>query len=209
MTTMLRRLAAVLATSSILVTGCGAATDDSAPPPGPAVSQSVAAAPPANLDSVREFQSVREQRDTAPPARITIPALGIDAPLSYTGLNPDNTLAVPEFGDISWYDEGATPGNPGPAGILGHVDSRSGPDVFYRLHELRPGDTVTITTTGGEQLVFTITGIEQHAKALFPTEEVWLPTPEPELRLITCGGEFDQGADSYRDNIIAFAELTT
>ncbi|WP_149359533.1 class F sortase [Lolliginicoccus suaedae] len=206
---MLRRLAAVLATSAVLATGCATATEDAAPTQGSAASQSVVAAPPQNLDSVRAFQSVREQRETAPPARISIPALGIDAPLAYTGLNQDNTLAVPEFGDISWYDQGATPGDPGPAGILGHVDTRSGPDVFYRLHELRPGDTVTITTTEGEQLVFTITTIEQHAKALFPTEEVWLPTPEPELRLITCGGEFDQGADSYRDNIIAFAELTT
>ncbi|WP_278314693.1 class F sortase [Lolliginicoccus levis] len=200
---MLRRLAAVLATSAVLATGCGATTDDMAPPPGAAASQTVG-----NLDSVRDFQSVREQRDTAPPARISIPAIGIDMPLARTGLNPDNTLTVPEFGDISWYDKGATPGEPGPAGILGHVDSRSGPDVFYRLNELRPGDTVTITTTDGEALVFTITGIEQHAKALFPTEEVWLPTPESELRLITCGGEFDEGAESYRDNIIVFAELT-
>lgn len=164
---------------------------------------------PGNGDSASDYESVRTPEAAADPAAISIPDIDVEGPLTRTGFNDDRTLEVPEFGDISWFEEGTTPGEPGPAGILGHVDSDSSPDVFYRLHELDPGDEIIVDTEEGESLGFTVDRLEQHAKDEFPTEDVWIPSSEPELRLITCGGEFDESEDSYRDNIIAFASLET
>jgi sortase (surface protein transpeptidase) len=202
----------------VLLLGLGTVTLDSRAETGnPAVADARAvetqAAPelipaaPEGLDAVRRYRSVREQERAAAPAAIAIPALGIEDQLTRTGLNEDRTLEVPDFGDISWFAGGTVPGDPGPAAILGHVDSRTGPDVFFRLHELAAGDEVTVTDEDGVARTFVVDRVEQHAKDEFPTESVWLPTPDAELRLITCGGDFDTRERSYRDNIIVFASL--
>jgi hypothetical protein len=34
---------------------------------------------------------------------------------------------------------------------------------------------------------------------------VYGPVPGPELRLITCGGEFDRSRQQYRDNVVVYA----
>jgi hypothetical protein len=44
-------------------------------------------------------------------------------------------------------------------------------------------------------------------KAAFPTAVVYGPTPLSELRLVTCGGDFDRVAGSYRNNVIVEAVL--
>jgi LPXTG-site transpeptidase (sortase) family protein len=99
------------------------------------------------------------------------------------------------------------PGDPGPALIAGHVDSRTGPAVFYRLHQLGAGDVVQVQR-GGRWLSFRVVSTEQYAKDEFPTDKVYRPTPGPELRLITCGGEFNHARRSYRDNIVIYAVAT-
>jgi hypothetical protein len=91
--------------------------------------------------------------------------------------------------------------------ILGHVDSKRGPAVFYRLRELRPGDLVEVALAGGSSVRFAVERVEQYPKARFPTAEVYYPTLTPELRLVTCGGTFDATAGHYRSNIIVFAAL--
>lgn len=185
----------------LLVTACGGDNDQSTRDnPG-----NTTAGP--SLGAVESYRSVRVPESVPEPVAVSIPAISVSGPLTETGLNDDRSLEVPEFGELSWFAEGAAPGEPGPAAILGHVDNKSGPDVFYRLRQLSTGDRVIVTVESGEKLVFVVGGVERHAKTKFPTEKVWLPTAEPELRLITCGGEFDQSRDSYRDNIIAFASL--
>lgn len=189
-----RRIFAALAVFGLALTGCGSESPEAARDrPG--------------LDALREYRSLRVPTEAPDPVAVSIPAIGIDGPLTRTGLNDDRTLEVPDFGDMSWFAGGVAPGDPGPAAILGHVDTRRGPDVFYRLHELRPGDTITVTAKGDKSLTFVVDRVEQHAKAKFPTKKVWLPTAKPQLRLITCGGEFDRAERSYRDNVIAFASL--
>ena len=91
--------------------------------------------------------------------------------------------------------------------ILGHVDSTSGPAVFYRLRELRPGDLVEVVRADGSRARFAVQRVEEYPKARFPTAEVYYPTLTPELRLVTCGGTFDATAGHYRSNIIVFAAL--
>lgn len=142
------------------------------------------------------------------PLTIRIPAIGVTSPLISLGLNPDNTLEVPaDFSVAGWYRYRPVPGEPGPAVIAGHVDSRVGPAVFYRLKELPPGAIVEVDRSDGSTAVFTVTGTEEHDKDAFPTERVYGPTAGAELRVITCGGTFDWSTRHYNDNIIVFATL--
>jgi sortase (surface protein transpeptidase) len=163
---------------------------------GPVTNQSPVAAP-----TDRAAAGVR-------PTGLRIPAIGVDA----TSLVPLKILpatgeleAPAEFGDTGWYAAGPVPGEPGPAVIAAHVDSRAGPAVFFRLKELRPGDAVLVPRTDGTTVRFTVTGVERYPKNAFPTQKVHGPTPDRALRLITCGGSFDYAKRSYRDNVVVYA----
>ena len=137
---------------------------------------------------------------------MTIPALGIESSLLALGRASDGSIEVPgDFQRAGWYREGPVPGQPGPAVILGHVDSRQGPAVFYRLRDLDPGDEVLIDRADGSSVRFVVDRVERYDKDAFPTHMVYYPSLDATLRLITCGGTFDSSARSYRDNIIVFA----
>jgi sortase (surface protein transpeptidase) len=115
---------------------------------------------------------------------------------------------VPSRWEVAgWYAPGTRPGDPGSAVILGHVDSKRGPAVFYRLRQLRRGDAINITRADGSSVRFTVQRIEQYDKQRFPTDDVYYPTLTPTLRLVTCGGEFDAAAGHYRSNVIVFATM--
>ena len=140
-----------------------------------------------------------------PPTRLRIPSLGVTAALETLTLLETGVLASPvDYGRAGWYAGGTVPGDVGPAVIAGHVDSNTGAGVFYRLYQLRPGSRIEVER-GGKWLPFTTVATEQYAKAQFPTSRVYGPTPGPELRLITCGGSFDQLRQSYRDNLVVYA----
>jgi sortase (surface protein transpeptidase) len=144
----------------------------------------------------------------SPPVRLAIPAIGVETPLIRLGLEPDRSMEVPgDFDLAGWFAEGPAPGQPGPAVIAGHVDSRTGPAVFYRLRELRAGDQIHVTRADGARLRFVVDSKQSFAKAGFPTDAVFGPTPAAELRLVTCAGTFDQARHSYRDNLVVFARL--
>ncbi|EWT02564.1 peptidase C60 [Intrasporangium oryzae NRRL B-24470] len=143
--------------------------------------------------------------------RLVIPRIGVQTSLVGVGLNADGTVETPPLrGDApaGWYRYLASPGEVGPAVILGHVDTaRDGPAVFYRLGELRPGDPIDVTRADGIVARFVVTRVVLVAKVDFPTADVYGPTPDPQLRLVTCGGSYDRVRHSYRDNVIAFARL--
>ncbi len=148
----------------------------------------------------------------AVPISLDIPAIGVHTSLMKLGLNKDGTIAVPPLGaavPAGWYRYLSSPGERGPAVILGHVDSRrEGPAVFYRLGDLKPGDRFTIKRSDGWTTTFTVWRIGVYAKTEFPSEAVYGPVPGPEVRLVTCGGPFDRSVHHYRDNIVVFARLT-
>jgi Sortase domain len=153
------------------------------------------------------------ERVTAPgtaskPVRLEIPAIGVSTSLLRLGLEPDGAMEVPgDFGRAGWFAEGPAPGQVGPSVIAGHVDSRTGPAVFYRLRDLRPGDPVLVERADGSRLRFLVERARGFPKTTFPTQDVFGPVPAAELRLITCGGEFDRARGSYRDNLVVFARL--
>jgi sortase (surface protein transpeptidase) len=140
-----------------------------------------------------------------PPTRLRVPRIGVDSSLVKLGLDKTGRLEPPEeYGEAGWYGDGPSPGDAGPAVLAGHVDSKAGPAVFYRLHELRVGDRIEVRR-GKDTVTFTVTGVNRHPKDRFPTAAVYGPTPGPELRLVTCGGVFDRLRNSYRDNVVVFA----
>jgi sortase (surface protein transpeptidase) len=144
--------------------------------------------------------------EAADPVLVVVPAIGVDAPIIALGLDPSGALGVPErFNEPGWWTGGPEPGERGPAIFAGHVDSKRGPAVFYRLGDLEPGDAIGVERADGSRVAFVVQRIEQHAKAAFPTEAVYAPTGQAELRLITCGGAFDRSSGHYLDNVIVFA----
>lgn len=142
------------------------------------------------------------------PEEIRIPEIGVKAKIIKLGLNADRTLEVPEnYSQAGWWTGGSRPGEAGPAVIVGHLDSKTGPSVFYRLQQLQQGHEIQILDTAGHRTAFQVDRLIQVSKAQFPTEAVYRKTKQPTLRLITCGGSFNQWTGHYRDNIIVFASL--
>jgi len=145
----------------------------------------------------------------SPPVALSIPAIGVRTRLVRLGLDPGGSLEVPgDFGQAGWYTGGPAPGEQGPAVIAGHVDSRSGPAVFFRLRELKAGDVVRVRRADGVTLRFTVERARQYPKAAFPRDTVFGTVSEQALRLVTCGGGFDHQRRSYRDNLVVDARLT-
>lgn len=165
----------------------------------------VAVAAPIRPPAVAE-PSERGSTDVARPATIEIPAIGVDAKILAVGLNADGSMEVPDFGFAGWYTEGPMPGEPGPAVVVAHVDSRAGPDVFYRLRELRRGDRITIISADGTTRHWAMDSAEQTDKDELPVERIWRPTSRPVLRLVTCGGQFNTATRHYEDNVIVYAQ---
>jgi LPXTG-site transpeptidase (sortase) family protein len=146
----------------------------------------------------------------SPPKRLHIPSIAVDSELVRLGLAADQTLEVPTDFDLAgWYLESPTPGEMGPAVIAGHVDSREGPAVFYRLAQLRPGDEIHVDRADGSVASFRVDRLEQVPKDRFPTQRVYGDVGYAALRLITCGGEFDRDTGHYRDNVVVYASLTS
>lgn len=142
------------------------------------------------------------------PVSVSIPSIGVSAQLVQLGQNPDGTIEVPAFKDVDkagWYRYGSVPGQPGPAVIVGHVDTYQGPAVFFDLGKLDKGDTVSVKGGDGADTRFTVDSVQQVDKDAFPTAKVYSQTPDAQLRLITCGGNFDKSSGHYTDNIIVYA----
>jgi sortase (surface protein transpeptidase) len=194
------RLALLLA---LAAAGCAPPAGHQAAPAG---------APPASTPGIRPGVgapvATTLRRSSRPPVRIQIPAIGVSAAVIRLGLNRDGSMQVPaDFGVTGWFTGGPAPGQTGPAVIAGHIDSRTGPAVFYRLRELRAGDRVEVARADGSTVRFAVDSVVQYPKQAFPTEAVFGPAPEPLLRLITCGGSFDRSRGSYRDNVVVTARL--
>ncbi|MET7817201.1 class F sortase [Micromonospora zamorensis] len=144
------------------------------------------------------------------PVRLTVPAIKVAAPVAPVGQARDGSIAVPPLerhNETGWYDRGPTPGESGPAVIVGHVDTKTGPSVFYDLGKLHPGDLIEVARADESVVVFRVDTVEHFPKDQLPAERIYGHDGPPGLRLITCGGQFIGGRTGYADNVIAFATL--
>nr|WP_227457176.1 class F sortase [Micromonospora purpureochromogenes] len=146
------------------------------------------------------------------PVRLSVPAIKVNAPVTPVGQAKDGSVDVPpltEHDQTGWYDRGAVPGDPGRAIIVGHVDTKSGPAVFYRLRSLKPGARITVTRADRSVVTFKVDSVEYFDKDNLPAARVYGDSGPAELRLITCGGEWVGGRTGYQDNVIVFASLAS
>ena len=201
--------------AGLLVIGLNAELHRWTPPPVPPSSAAGSGAGAAVSAGGRGAGTTAQRHATgAPmgrslPVSVTIPAISVRARIIPLGLDPGGGVAVPSLSTpflTSWYDRGPAPGQAGPAVLFGHVDSaKVGPAVFYRLGDLRPGDLVYVTRSDRRTAVFKVSAVEMYSEQRFPARKVYGFTPHPTLRLITCGGTYDNGTHLYLDRIIAFA----
>jgi LPXTG-site transpeptidase (sortase) family protein len=140
------------------------------------------------------------------PVALTIPLIGVQTNLIYLGLTSDGSLQVPSTAYVAgWYTGSPRPGAIGSAIIVGHVDSYRGTGIFFRLKTLRRGDKIYVRRADGTLVEFRVTSVQTYLKNHFPTEDVFGPVPDAELRLITCGGAFDFATKHYVSNIVVYA----
>src|SRR5215471_1367957 len=147
----------------------------------------------------------------SPPVSIEIPAIGVHSVLLSLGIKHDGSMEVPPLhrtpNAAGWYKYSVTPGQIGTSVIEGHVDSKQGPAVFFRLGALRPGDLINVRLADGITGVFRVTGVRQYAKSRFPAKTLYRATRFAGLRLITCGGAFDYASSQYLSSTVVFAFL--
>lgn len=167
-------------------------------------------AAPSTASSAAAVPSAAAALAPAKPETLEIPAIGVrTGEIIELGLAGDGSLQVPQDAiTTGWFTGGPTPGETGPAVLAGHVDYKKVPGIFVRLKDLKPGDEALVNREDGTTAVFTVYSVERHPKVSFPTDKVYGDTTEPELRLITCGGDFDSSTGNYLDNVIAYAKLT-
>jgi sortase (surface protein transpeptidase) len=148
--------------------------------------------------------------DPSTPERLTIPSIKVKASIMNVGLATDGTVAVPPLkrhNEAGWFDEGPTPGQFGPALIVGHADTRTGPSIFKDLDKVKPGAKIEVLRRDNTVAVFEVNSVEHYGKAKLPVQRVYGDYSRPSLRLVTCGGTWIGGAQGYADNIIVFAAL--
>jgi hypothetical protein len=180
------------------------------PDPKPAAARAASARPSSSALSSGLLQRPRAVAAVARPVRLQVPAIAVDTSLQALHRLPDGSLQSPSrWQRAGYYADGVRPGQTGPAVIAGHIDSTSGPAIFYRLRELRPGDRALVTLADGRVLRFVVDRSVTYPKSRFPTDAVYGPTPLPELRLITCTGDFDRQHHNYLDNLVVYAFLAS
>ncbi|WP_372508706.1 class F sortase [Amycolatopsis iheyensis] len=196
---------ALLAALVVLVLTLGGGAEPSTAQPPPAA-QPVAVDP----EPPAQGQDAVAALPKSEPVSIDIPKIDAHSSLVPLGVNADNTIQVPPVTtplQAGWYTYAPTPGEVGPAVVLGHVDGNHQKGIFFRLKELAPGDRVSVARRDGTTASFEVTKVHQVPKKDFEAEGVYDDTAGPELRLITCGGVFDRSAHNYVDNIVVYAKL--
>ena len=155
-------------------------------------------------------QGQSERGPNLRPVRLDIPGIGVDTALMPLGLQGNGEIEVPPLtraGTAGWYQHSPAPGDTGPAVIVGHVDSETGPAVFYRLGSLRNGDPIRVRRSDGQVAEFRVTLVRTYPKSRFPTKRVYGSIGHAGLRLITCSGSYAEARGGYQSNTVVYATL--
>ncbi|QMU75382.1 class F sortase [Streptacidiphilus sp. PB12-B1b] len=159
----------------------------------------------------RAARTVHRPLDRSTPIQFSIPSVGLTAPLLGLGMDSKGSPELPPFSQprtAGWLRDSVTPGEAGTAVLVGHVDTRTGPAVMWNLSAVRPGAQVEVVRLDGTTAVFTVDRLKTYAKTGFPAALVYGPSPDAELRIITCGGGYDRARQEYTGNVVLFAHLS-
>ncbi len=145
------------------------------------------------------------------PTRLTIDALGIDAPVGGYGVDENGLMDIPDnVTEIAWYEHGPRPGDDGSAVLAAHVDLRaSGRGLFFELDRLSPGDGIVVTFDDDSTMMFEVVARAIYLKDELPLAAIFSRSGPPTLTLVTCGGVFSETARSYDSNVVVYAEPAT
>jgi LPXTG-site transpeptidase (sortase) family protein len=88
----------------------------------------------------------------------------------------------------------------------GHVDNYKGPAVFFRLKELKKGDTVIIKNEKGNEITFVVDSVEIYKTSEAPINKIFGPTNEPRLNLITCTGKYSRKKREHEARLVIFTK---
>jgi Sortase domain len=161
--------------------------------------------PEADLEPTRD--DLRDGRGPR-PVHLSVRVVGVETDVIPIGVDENRAIAVPKQADIAgWWSGGQVAGEPGPTVIVGHYDSKIAPGVFENLKKIGIGARIIVEQSDGSIFLYDVTRVEKIPKSEFPTEAVYGRTPNSTLRLITCGGAFDNDTHHYVDNTIVYADL--
>ncbi|MDX3399274.1 class F sortase [Streptomyces sp. ME01-18h] len=194
---------ALLILAVSLVGGNDTSADSSRPPLPAHPGTTASSAPPAT-------GAADSALPRSKPVRLLIPEIAVDAPFTDLAIGDKGQLQPPPAGDtnlVGWYAKGVSPGERGTSIIAGHVDTKTSAAVFARLDQLDKGDKFQVRRADGRSATFVVDGLETFAKDEFPSDRVYGDADRPEVRLITCAGDYDHKVKDYTDNLVVFAHL--
>ncbi|MFC8987998.1 class F sortase [Streptomyces sp. NPDC057115] len=201
--------AAALVLAVSLLGGRESPPDDAHVPHAPPAVAASTTAPPASTAPSASATPHKHLARSA-PTRLRIPGIKVDAPFTDLAVGKDGRLQPPPADDtnlVGWFAKGVSPGELGTSIIAGHVDTKTSPAVFARLGELKKGDTFQVARADGRTATFVVDGAESFDKDDFPDERVYADTPDAQVRLITCSGDYDHSVKDYTENLVVFAHL--
>lgn len=160
------------------------------------------------LNDAEAEMALEEEAEQTAPAGLSIPSIDVTAELEPKGVLDNGQMGVPSTEDgVAWFEPGAKPGEKGNAVMAGHVDSRTGPAVFYDLDKLETGDEIEVTDEEGEVLTFEVQRAVSYDRTDAPIEEIFGPSNSRSLNLITCTGTFDQAEGTHDQRLVVYTEL--
>ncbi len=162
-----------------------------------------------NWGPVVAIDQALSHQDTRSPVatgmRLTIPTIAVDAVLEDLPVDADGQLQTPSrWEDAGWYDSGPRPGQGGIAVVVGHVDSHTGPAIFFRLHELKAGDPITVNEPDGT-FDFRVASLASYSESAIPMDQIFVSRGPSKLALLTCAGDFNPLTGRYNDRLVVMA----
>ncbi|MFM9556960.1 MULTISPECIES: class F sortase [Streptomyces] len=191
--------------------GEDSSSDTSRPPNARHAPQAAPTSPAEEAAPVERPADRRQRAPGARPVRLLIPEIQVSAPFVPLSVGRNGQLDAPPADDVNlvgWHAEGAVPGETGTAIIAGHVDTATSPAVFAGLGELEKGDVFHVVRSDRTRISFVVDALETFEKDDFPDERVYADADRPEVRLITCAGDYDRKVMDYTENLVVFAHRT-
>ncbi|UTE78841.1 class F sortase [Rossellomorea sp. KS-H15a] len=149
-----------------------------------------------------------EEENKIKPSVLSIPKLGLEAPIKEFGLDKNGNMELPKNGkDVAWFEPGFQPGEKGNAVLAGHVDDEKKTAVFFELKTLEPGDKIHLQGESGETLTFVVKEKVAYDKDDAPLRKIFGPSEKRMLNLITCTGYFDHDIHNYVERLVVYTEL--